>query len=264
MKYAGFWIRFCAAIIDAMVFIPLGIVVAIVDPVNLFSGWTVFNWVVGWLYFALMESSGWQATVGKRLVGIRVTDLSGNRITFGRATARYFAKILSWITLYIGYFMIAVTEKKQGLHDMLAGTLVIYGNSCEFQAFDSAINNEPEADTERIYTEHIAGSKVVIAGFDTNGHVVRLTFGLNDPLLHSGGLLIGRDPKSCNLVVSDTSVSRVHARISIKDNDLYIEDLDSTNGTFLDGNKLRPLIPVLMKSTATLMLGDIDLSIGKY
>lgn len=262
MKYAGFWIRFCAAIIDGMVFIPLGIVIAAVDTVNVFSSWTVFNWVVGWLYFALMESGGWQATIGKRLVGIRVTDLSGNRITFGRATARYFAKILSWLTLYIGYFMVAVTEKKQGLHDMIAGTLVLYGNSRETQVHEAFVADEPE--TERIYTEHMTGSKVVIAGFDTNGHVVRLTFDLNDPLLGSEGLLVGRDPKVCDLVVSDTSISRVHARISLVNGDLHIEDLDSTNGTFLDGKKLRPSTPVLMKSSASLMFGDIDLSIGKY
>ena len=55
---------------------------------------------------------------------IIVTDLHGNRVSFGRATGRYFAKIISSIILFIGYLMIAFTEKKQGLHDIIAETLV--------------------------------------------------------------------------------------------------------------------------------------------
>jgi uncharacterized RDD family membrane protein YckC len=79
----------------------------------------------GWLYFALMESSSKQGTLGKMALSIVVTDVNGNRITFGRATGRYFGKILSGLILYIGYIMVAFTEKKQGLHDMIAGTLVV-------------------------------------------------------------------------------------------------------------------------------------------
>jgi uncharacterized RDD family membrane protein YckC len=79
----------------------------------------------GWLYFALMESSSKQGTLGKMALSIMVTDVNGNRITFGRATGRYFGKFLSGLILYIGYIMVAFTEKKQGLHDMIAGTLVV-------------------------------------------------------------------------------------------------------------------------------------------
>ena len=81
--------------------------------------------VIGWLYFALMESSTKQATVGKMVLGIVVTDLDGNRISFIKATGRHFGKILSVLTLGIGFLMIAFTEKRQGLHDRLAGTLVL-------------------------------------------------------------------------------------------------------------------------------------------
>ena len=80
---------------------------------------------VGWLYFALMESSAKQATLGKLVLGVRVTDLSGNRIGFGRASGRFFGKILSGLILGIGYLMAAFTERKQGLHDLIAGTLVL-------------------------------------------------------------------------------------------------------------------------------------------
>ena len=81
--------------------------------------------VAQWLYFALMESSSKQATLGKMALGIRVTDVNGNRIGFGRATGRHFAKILSGLILGIGFLMAAFTEKKQALHDMIAGTLVV-------------------------------------------------------------------------------------------------------------------------------------------
>ena len=78
-----------------------------------------------WLYGALMESSPYQATLGKMALGMKVTDLYGNRISFARATGRHFAKYISMITLCIGFIMVGFTERKQGLHDMIAGTLVL-------------------------------------------------------------------------------------------------------------------------------------------
>ena len=78
-----------------------------------------------WLYEALMTSSSWQATVGKRVLNLKVTDDFGNRISFGRATARYFSKILSGMILCIGFIMAAFTDRKKALHDMIAGTVVV-------------------------------------------------------------------------------------------------------------------------------------------
>jgi len=78
-----------------------------------------------WLYFAGFESSRHQATPGKMAVGIIVTDLDGNAISLGKATVRHFAKWISGLVFSIGYLMVAFTEKKQGLHDMIAGCLVI-------------------------------------------------------------------------------------------------------------------------------------------
>lgn len=77
-----------------------------------------------WLYEAFLESSSYQATLGKMIFGMKVTDLYGNRISFARATGRHFAKILSGMILCIGFIMVGLTERKQGLHDMIAGTLV--------------------------------------------------------------------------------------------------------------------------------------------
>jgi len=79
-----------------------------------------------WLYFAYLESGEKQATWGKQAMNIYVTDLAGNRLSFGRASLRYFGKIISGlIPLFIGYIMAGFTERKQALHDMIASTLVL-------------------------------------------------------------------------------------------------------------------------------------------
>lgn len=125
VEYAGFWIRVVAAIIDGiLVGIVGGILRAALDD-NLAG---LINVIVGLAYYAGMESSARQATFGKSLLGMKVTDLDGNRISFLRATGRYFAKIISAFILLIGFIMVAFTEKKQGLHDMIASTLVVKGN----------------------------------------------------------------------------------------------------------------------------------------
>jgi uncharacterized RDD family membrane protein YckC len=132
--YAGFWRRVAAFLLDGLI---LGVVTL---PLNLAfggddgytaasSGVQSISTVLGWLYYALMESSAKQATLGKMALGIIVTDLEGRRIGFGKATGRYFAKILSFLILGIGFLMIAFTQRKQGLHDILAGTLVIRGQA---------------------------------------------------------------------------------------------------------------------------------------
>src|SRR5690242_4773477 len=77
-----------------------------------------------WLYEAFLLSSPYQATLRKMIFGMKVTDLYGNRISFALATGRHFAKWLSGMLLGIGYIMVGFTGRKQGLHDMLAGTLV--------------------------------------------------------------------------------------------------------------------------------------------
>jgi len=123
LRYAGFWLRFGAAIID-------GILVGLVNGVlQGFMGkgfwYGLLSLLIGWLYYTLMESSSHQATLGKKVLGLRVTGLNGQRISFGRATGRYFGKIISAILLFIGYIMAAFTSKKQALHDILAGTLVV-------------------------------------------------------------------------------------------------------------------------------------------
>jgi uncharacterized RDD family membrane protein YckC len=121
--YGGFLIRVLAAIIDGGI---LGIVQFVLNQViDDFTAINLLNTLVAWLYFALLESSSSQATLGKMVLGLKVTGLDGDRITFLRATGRYVAKILSALILLIGFLMVAFTEKKQGLHDLIAGTLVV-------------------------------------------------------------------------------------------------------------------------------------------
>ena len=145
--YAGFWLRFVAYIIDEFI---IGIVALIVilpfllmagvsivsldeydpSPVAVFSFLGAYfaaimtALIIKWLYYALMESNK-GATLGKMVLRLKVTDMAGDRITFGRATGRYFGKILSALPLSIGYMMAGWTQQKQALHDILAGTLVV-------------------------------------------------------------------------------------------------------------------------------------------
>jgi uncharacterized RDD family membrane protein YckC len=146
LPYAGFWRRFLAVYIDWVVIgsamyivilpfvfltmaaqggiseTPSAAATALIGVVGLL--WLVLALIIPWIYEAAMISSDKQATLGKRAVGIVVTDLAGNRITFGRATGRYFGKYLSSLILAIGFIMAAFTEKKQALHDIMAGCLL--------------------------------------------------------------------------------------------------------------------------------------------
>jgi len=133
-KPASFGIRFVAHIVDCIIANILAFIPAFVIGFVLGLGGTpsdtieILGAVVGllsaWLYYALLESSSKQATIGKMICGIFVTDLQGQRISFGQASGRYFGMIVSAIILCIGFLMCIWTEKKQCLHDMMAGCLV--------------------------------------------------------------------------------------------------------------------------------------------
>ena len=150
--YAGFWLRFVAYIIDDLIVGFMGFIISlpfiggiIFSAINMenteeltgssfmgiagivgsVTGLVLASIAAGWLYFALMESSKNQGTLGKMALSLKVTDLEGNPISFARATGRYFGKILSSMVMMIGYILAGLTEKKQALHDMLAGCLVI-------------------------------------------------------------------------------------------------------------------------------------------
>jgi len=136
VTYSGFWRRVAASLIDSVILGVVGAILGIVLGLAMVSGGTddtevveltgnVVGLFLGWLYYALMESSSKQATIGKMVMGIKVTDLEGNQISFARASGRHFGTIISSLILAIGYLMMLWTEKKQTLHDMMAGCLVV-------------------------------------------------------------------------------------------------------------------------------------------
>ena len=153
IEYAGFWMRFAAYFIDNIIIgfiefllvLPLlgllGYNVALVETLSeienadtdllvpiiasAVSGIALSALLITWFYYALMQSSAKQATIGKMALGLKVTDVNGDRLTFARASLRYFSKILSSLFFMIGYIMAGFTEKKQALHDMIANTYVV-------------------------------------------------------------------------------------------------------------------------------------------
>jgi len=144
VAYAGFWLRLVAYIIDAIILGMAGVIAffplfrANIHAFTTQNPWEVYTsmsrplfairllaLMLGWIYYASMESSSWQATLGKKILGLKVTNLAGNRITFARASGRFFGKILSGMILGIGFLMAGFTARKQALHDILAGCLVL-------------------------------------------------------------------------------------------------------------------------------------------
>ncbi|NBZ87453.1 RDD family protein [Stagnihabitans tardus] len=159
-EYGGFWRRVGAALIDGVILniiqkvveMVLGAIIPIerfmtvpniapgtsqdevmlqvlIENWPLLLGYTLLAMIAPILYDVLLTASSWQATVGKRALGLIVVDLNGQRLTPWRATGRYFAKIPSALILGIGFLMVGWTERKQGLHDMIAGTLVVKKDS---------------------------------------------------------------------------------------------------------------------------------------
>jgi uncharacterized RDD family membrane protein YckC len=154
--YAGFWLRVVAALIDSLIvgipyiFLAVAIFASAIPMLRDLSAaqnpnpflfvslffprlllFAALGLVGTWLYWSLLESSSWQATIGKKALGLFVTDLAGARLTFGRASGRFFAgRGIAYVPSIGGlYFLIdcimaGVTEKKQALHDMIAGCLV--------------------------------------------------------------------------------------------------------------------------------------------
>jgi len=150
--YAGFWLRFVAYLIDSVVvFAAFAALVLVSIPIfgigylqQLASGlnnsepdfspaliFVIFDLILAisvavWLYYAFMESSSRQGTLGKMAMGLTVTDIQGQRVSFGRATGRFFSKIITGLVpLFIGYIMAGFTAKRQALHDMIASCLVM-------------------------------------------------------------------------------------------------------------------------------------------
>lgn len=134
VMYAGFWLRAVACVIDSIVLVIAATLLAMLVGMSLVAidefqasryAELAIIVVLSWLYFSFMESSPGGATLGKMALGLRVVTAEGQRLGFAQATGRYFAKYVSWAILGIGFIMAAFTDKKRGLHDVIAGTLVV-------------------------------------------------------------------------------------------------------------------------------------------
>jgi uncharacterized RDD family membrane protein YckC len=151
--YAGFWLRLLAHLIDGVILavflVPIIVGTAMLmglagvisslprgrDPFGegfppVFAEFFVAVFLVSagasWLYYALLESSDWQGTAGKKALGLEVTDMTGAKVSFGRASGRFFGRFVTQlIPLGFGFILAGITEKKQALHDMISGCLVL-------------------------------------------------------------------------------------------------------------------------------------------
>ncbi|HEX4075837.1 MAG TPA: RDD family protein [Candidatus Acidoferrales bacterium] len=141
--YAGFWIRGLAYLIDwfliaiVSVSVILGPLMGLgAIPANASYTWfmalnrqtiaiRLLIFMLSWLYFALLESSAWQATIAKKALGLVVADLEGRRVTFTRASYRYLGKLVFGTIFYFGFLFATFTPRKQALHDILAKSLVL-------------------------------------------------------------------------------------------------------------------------------------------
>ncbi|MFY0516585.1 RDD family protein [Lysinibacillus sp. UGB7] len=144
VNFSGFWTRFLAYLIDGivlgLVYIPIVVVSGIIQVVLSISlgeesilGVAIATWIiasiiylaVGLAYMILMPASKYQGTVGKKLMGIKIVDEDGGRISVSKSVLRYLGMIVSGLTFYIGYIMIAFHPQKRALHDIIGGTYVV-------------------------------------------------------------------------------------------------------------------------------------------
>lgn len=132
---AGFWRRFFGLAIDVIVtYFPIATVRVLLglpasgsfDPLQPAAWWAALAEVgIDWLYAALLISSPWRATLGQAVMDLHVTDLNGDRISFVRASVRYVAQLLNLFTLGFGLLMQVFSPRRQALHDLVSGTLVV-------------------------------------------------------------------------------------------------------------------------------------------
>ena len=147
-RYAGFWIRWVAVLVDGLILLPIqrGVVElwgeslsvwedslahGLLPPVTILGAMGLTA-AASLAYETLLTASPWQGTVGKKILGLRVSDTEGRRLSFGRSLARGLLKYISTATLMIGYMMAGWTRRKQALHDLLAETVVTRGGAGAF------------------------------------------------------------------------------------------------------------------------------------
>jgi len=237
-QYASFGKRFLAMIID-------GLVVSVIGSffIAIWGYWTYLglSWLIGALYFILSEGGNWNATLGKKALGIMVVDENGNGISYGTATLRYIGKIISSFILFIGYIMAAFSDTSQALHDKLANTYVIESTTA------TRYSPNPQQPIRQMGTCHIVGISGEFAG---------KAFPIS-----SSGVLMGRDTVSCQIIFSPATqgISRHHCQINFNQQSgmFVINDLGSTYGTFtINGARIQSGQPMALSVGERFYLGS--------
>lgn len=252
MQYAGFWKRFAAYFIDSLL-----VSVLISFNVHMFGmgGAIIVGTIIAWIYFALLESSQNQATLGKMALGITVVGMKAERISFGAATGRFFGKMLSAVMLMGGFIMAGFTERKQALHDMMAGTVVLdkKAGDCMTPAKYDGMYHHSFPSHDSIPARN-SGNMPMLLGIDG-------LFAGKEFLLDGGKTLIGRNSTGCQIVfpVDAPGISGLHCSVGYFDKeDLFVlEDMGSTYGTFLEsGQRILQGQPVAIRSNQRFYLGN--------
>jgi len=135
LEYAGFWSRVAALIVDNAIVTIFGLALLIAAGFVGAGAVVIANFaflLVAFLYWPLMESSERQATIGKQLLGIQVTDANGAQLSFVRSLLRNLAKIISSLPFGLGFLLAAFTARKQALHDMITKCLVVRSGPSHF------------------------------------------------------------------------------------------------------------------------------------
>lgn len=228
MYYAGFWRRFAAYAIDSLLLSVLtaGAHFLLHNTLALLGIFLVLSW----LYFALLEASPKQATLGKMALGILVTDMEGERISFGAATKRFFGKFISGVTFCIGFLMAGFTENKQALHDLIGGTLVLNLRSMREVPDTPQEQNSPR----EAYGDYVSAPAPVRPTL----HGISGEFAGRSIPVDGRGLVLGRNPNLCNVPFrpGTPGISRRHCavRYNRASGSFTVTDMGSTYGTFLE------------------------------
>jgi uncharacterized RDD family membrane protein YckC len=267
MNYAGFWIRVGALVVDSIIQWTLalslwfffmitageiGIAIAV-----------AINAVLTLFYEAYFTSRNWYATPGKKAVGIEVMDTNYQPLGFGVAMGRSLLKLANLFTFGLGYLMVAFTDKKQGLHDKLAGTLVVKRDKPHPNFINSADLELGGTVQEKSFGPTTNSNHWIMAGFTTSGHVVRFSIDFSSLRLREPGIFFGRDPSQSDFHIRDDSVSRKHAVITLENGTLFVRDLDSTNGTYVNDKRIDRSEKRRLNPEDTIQFGNVILSIGK-
>lgn len=141
VSYAGFWRRLTSVLLDSvLLFFPaatMRVLVGLPALPDLLNATptppsaVAAEMLLDLLYVAVFVSSRRRATLGMQVMGLELTDLNGARIGFGRATLRWIAQILDLITLGIGYLIMLFTPRRQTLHDLVTGTVMVRAHHAE-------------------------------------------------------------------------------------------------------------------------------------